>query len=274
MVAYSWCRRRRWLPTNLECMKVSENGIAPMKYPIVRTSEIHTHTHIYKFLLTWPAVSHSCSLTVRSSKYIVLLRKSMPIVAWYVLSNVSYINLKIVNDDNSTLLRISDTPGNKTRLPDALVTKQNDFRSLWGWRGEVCGNWCRRQVWHLNDREELERNKQAIGGSQAAMFLGMMTCHVFSHALFLSQLLMSLAHLIMKLSDQIKACHDSQPFYTFEFFPPRTDQVRLGQLFQIMRLALILSRHPGIWQPDVPYLATIFLESFGDQHYMGCRGLN
>ena len=34
---------------------------------------------------------------------------------------------------------------------------------------------------------------------------------------------------IMKLSDQIKACHDSQPFYTFEFFPPRTDQVRLGQ---------------------------------------------
>ena len=36
----------------------------------------------------------------------------------------------------------------------------------------------------------------------------------------------------MKLSDQIKACHDSQPFYTFEFFPPRTDQVRLGPIFQ------------------------------------------
>ena len=54
------------------------------------------------------------------------------------------------------------------------------------------------------------------------------------------------AHLTMKLSDQIKACHDSQPFYTFEFFPPRTDQVRLGQLFQIILLALILSRHPGI----------------------------
>jgi len=43
---------------------------------------------------TCPAVSHNCSLTVRSSKYMVLLRKSIPIVAWYVLSNVSYINLK------------------------------------------------------------------------------------------------------------------------------------------------------------------------------------
>lgn len=42
---------------------------------------------------TWPAVSQSCNRTVRSSRYMVLLRKSIPMVAWYVLSNVSYINL-------------------------------------------------------------------------------------------------------------------------------------------------------------------------------------
>ena len=31
---------------------------------------------------SWPAVSQSCRRTVRSSRYMVLLRKSMPIVAW------------------------------------------------------------------------------------------------------------------------------------------------------------------------------------------------
>ena len=45
---------------------------------------------------TCPAVSHNCNLTVRSSKYMALLRKSIPIVAWYVLSKVSYINLSTV----------------------------------------------------------------------------------------------------------------------------------------------------------------------------------
>ena len=38
-----------------------------------------------------PAVSHSCSRTVRSSRYMVLLRKSIPMVAWYVLSKESYM---------------------------------------------------------------------------------------------------------------------------------------------------------------------------------------
>ena len=41
---------------------------------------------------SWPAVSQSCRRTVRSSRYMVLERKSMPIVAWYMLSNESYIN--------------------------------------------------------------------------------------------------------------------------------------------------------------------------------------
>ena len=39
-----------------------------------------------------PAVSQSCRRTVRSSKYIVLLRKSIPMVAWYDVSNLSYMN--------------------------------------------------------------------------------------------------------------------------------------------------------------------------------------
>lgn len=30
----------------------------------------------------------------------------------------------------------------------------------------------------------------------------------------------------MKLSDKIAAHAPTRPFYTFEFFPPRTDQVR------------------------------------------------
>lgn len=47
--------------------------------------------------LTCPAVSQSCSLTVLSSRYMVLERKSIPMVAWYVLSNVSYIN-RVIND--------------------------------------------------------------------------------------------------------------------------------------------------------------------------------
>ena len=36
-----------------------------------------------------------------TSRYMVLERKSMPIVAWYVLSKLSYINLK--RDDINTL---------------------------------------------------------------------------------------------------------------------------------------------------------------------------
>ena len=55
--------------------------------------------------LPWPAVSQSWSLTVLSSKYIVLERKSIPIVAWYVLSNESYMNL------NATMTRdVTDSP--------------------------------------------------------------------------------------------------------------------------------------------------------------------
>jgi hypothetical protein len=40
---------------------------------------------------TNPAVSQSWSRTVLSSRYMVLLKKSIPMVAWYVLSNVSYM---------------------------------------------------------------------------------------------------------------------------------------------------------------------------------------
>ena len=47
--------------------------------------------------LSWPAVSHNCKRTVRSSRYIVLERKSMPIVAWYMLSKESYIK-RVIKD--------------------------------------------------------------------------------------------------------------------------------------------------------------------------------
>lgn len=159
IVAYSWCRRRRWPPMNLEYTKVSESGIVPIRYIWI------SKPVIYKVLFTWPAVSHSCSLTVRSSKYIVLLRKSMPIVAWYVLSNVSYINLEIDNYNNSPRLDNFDAPGNKTRFPNALVAKQNDFRSFRRWWREVCRDWCRSGIWHWGDTEKvslLERNAKPV----------------------------------------------------------------------------------------------------------------
>ena len=47
--------------------------------------------------LSWPAVSHNCRRTVRSSRYIVLERKSMPMVAWYMLSKESYIK-RVIKD--------------------------------------------------------------------------------------------------------------------------------------------------------------------------------
>ena len=40
---------------------------------------------------SWPAVSQSWRRTVRSSRYMVLERKSMPMVAWYMLSKESYM---------------------------------------------------------------------------------------------------------------------------------------------------------------------------------------
>lgn len=51
---------------------------------------------------SWPAVSHNCSLTVLPSRHIVLERKSIPMVAWYVLSKLSYLN-PVINDVLPTL---------------------------------------------------------------------------------------------------------------------------------------------------------------------------
>ena len=39
---------------------------------------------------------HNCSLTILSSRYMVLLTKSMPMVTLYVVSNVSYMNRVII----------------------------------------------------------------------------------------------------------------------------------------------------------------------------------
>lgn len=59
-----------------------------------------------------PAVSHNCSLTVLSSKYMVFDKKSIPIVAWYVLSKLSYMNL-VISDVFPTVKR-KETPTNIT----------------------------------------------------------------------------------------------------------------------------------------------------------------
>jgi hypothetical protein len=101
---------------------------------------------------TCPAVSHNCSLTVRSSKYMVLLRKSIPIVAWYVLSNVSYINLEpFVNGFLLTGAQSIEeiyAPCNKTRFADTLITKKDDLGTFGRWRREICRHWMRSRVGH------------------------------------------------------------------------------------------------------------------------------
>ncbi|KIM79705.1 hypothetical protein PILCRDRAFT_823250 [Piloderma croceum F 1598] len=43
----------------------------------------------------------------------------------------------------------------------------------------------------------------------------------------------------MKLSDKIKSCDSSRPFYTFEFFPPRTDQGFENLISRIERLSAL-----------------------------------
>lgn len=110
--------------------------------------------------LSWPAVSQSCSLTVRSSKYIVFDRKSIPIVAWYVLSKLSYINL-VIRDVFPTLcsprktslnflsgfpksppadMMLGEGPGDRTR------EKSSQIPSLCSWSPLdlvlcVCSGW-------------------------------------------------------------------------------------------------------------------------------------
>lgn len=69
-------------------------GMSERKRSFVQATSVQGHVIEEVELRTCPAVSQSCSRTVRSSRYIVLLKKSIPIVAWYVLSNVSYINLR------------------------------------------------------------------------------------------------------------------------------------------------------------------------------------
>jgi hypothetical protein len=55
----------------------------------------------------------------------VLLRKSIPIVAWYVLSNVSYMNLfySVNGKANWMLEEFRSIPCNETCLSDTLVTE-------------------------------------------------------------------------------------------------------------------------------------------------------
>ena len=58
--------------------------------------------------LSCPAVSQSWSRTVLSSRYMVLERKSIPMVAWYVLSKESYMK-RVMSDVFPTLCSPKNT---------------------------------------------------------------------------------------------------------------------------------------------------------------------
>jgi len=52
-----------------------------ISYTTTATDESRIYEGINDLNLSCPAVSHNCNLTVRSSKYIVFDKKSIPIVA-------------------------------------------------------------------------------------------------------------------------------------------------------------------------------------------------
>ena len=90
---------------------------------------------------SWPAVSHSWRRTVRSSKYIVLDKKSIPIVAytlkrvgslhtWYDESKVSYIKRVIIE--------VFPTPGSPRKTNLYLVAKRTNNVSYFS-RGVIRG---------------------------------------------------------------------------------------------------------------------------------------
>ena len=66
-------------------------------YTITATELSLMYDGINDLNLSCPAVSQSCNRTVRSSRYIVFDKKSIPIVAWYELSNLSYMNLEMID---------------------------------------------------------------------------------------------------------------------------------------------------------------------------------
>ena len=53
-----------------------------MSNTTIATDESRMYDGMSERKRSWPAVSHSCKRTVRSSRYMVLLKKSIPIVAW------------------------------------------------------------------------------------------------------------------------------------------------------------------------------------------------
>ena len=65
-------------------------------YTITATLESRMYDGINDRNRSCPAVSHNCRRTVRSSRYIVFDKKSIPIVAWYELSNLSYMKREMM----------------------------------------------------------------------------------------------------------------------------------------------------------------------------------
>lgn len=70
----------------------------------------------------------------------------------------------------------------------------------------------------------------------------------------------------MKLLDQISTHDASKPFYTFEFFPPRTDQVPRSW----MVVGWLILYFLGVWEFGFPNFPAVCLESSGDKCHLGC----
>jgi hypothetical protein len=74
----------------------------------------------------------------------------------------------------------------------------------------------------------------------------------------------------MKLSEKIAAYNLPHPFYTFEFFPPRTDQVRVVLPYH----AHCSNSISGVREPHPPYIAPVNLKPSCDKCNMGSWRFN
>lgn len=69
----------------------------------------------------------------------------------------------------------------------------------------------------------------------------------------------------MKLSEKIAAYDLPHPFYTFEFFPPRTDQVRVMLPYH----AYYLKSMSGVRESNTSYIASVNAKPSCDKRNMG-----
>lgn len=84
----------------------------------------------------------------------------------------------------------------------------------------------------------------------------------------------SLTTTTMKLTDKIAARSSPHPFFTLEFFPPRTDEVRKLFLHPPSWTHSCIGASSGLCQPTHANLAYVHTGPDRCQRYMGCRRLD